>query len=230
MIRSLLVGLCLLAGAACGSTTVSELSAPTNQRCASSVTGLPGAVNAGGGEFSATVATARECAWTVESDAPWVQITPHTGQGETAVAVTIAENAIGVTRAASISVNGTRTAVQQEAAPCRVASNVESVDVPAAGGTVTVGVTGTSGCTWQASTTATWLRGTRTSGTGNGSAEFVASPNPDAERTATVRVGDSSVAINQTAAASGPDLPAPTPTPGPGPTPGPEPILPLIAT
>ena len=168
MIRSFLVGLCLCAAAACGSTTVSELSAPSNQRCASSVTGLPGSVTAGGGEFAASITTARECAWTVEADAPWVQITPHTGQGETAVAVVVAANPSGASRTASLTVNGAKVPVQQEGAPCRIAWTASSVDVPAAGGTVTVGVSATQGCVWQASTTAAWLRGIRTNGTGDG--------------------------------------------------------------
>jgi hypothetical protein len=195
---------------------------------------LPGSVVAGGGEFPATVATARECAWTVETDASWVQITPHTGQGETEVAVAVAENPNGIVRTASISVNGTQVPVRQEAAACRIGWNAASVDVPAAGGTVTIGVVATPGCPWQTSNSVAWLRGTRTSGTGNGSAEFVANANPDSERTATLHLGDTSVAVNQASAASGPEPspPAPAPAPGPGPTPEPNPAppLPLIAT
>ncbi len=233
MIRSLLVGLCLAAVAACGSTTVSELSSPSNQRCASSVTGVPGSVTAGGGEFAATVATARECAWTVETDAAWVQITPHTGQGETAVAVMVAENPNGISRSATIAVNGAKLPVQQDAAACRIAWNAPSVDVPAAGGTVTIGVAATPGCPWQASPSPPWLRGTRTSGTGNGSAEYVASANPDAERTATLRLGDTLVEVNQTSASSGepspPTLPG-SPTDPNLPPPPPPPPQPLIAT
>jgi len=183
---------CACAAAACGSTNVSNVTAPSNARCGSSITGLPGSLGAGGGQFPVTIATARECQWRAESDSPWLQITPATGQGEAEVSVVVAANPVGTVRTGSVVVNGTTMSVRQDAAACQITWKESSVEVPASGGSLTIGVSATAGCSWAASTTASWLRGTRTSGTGDGSAEFVANASDGTERTATLRVGDAS--------------------------------------
>jgi hypothetical protein len=181
---------------------VSDFSAPGGVRCASTITGLPDSVGAGGGEFAAMISTARECAWKVDADSSWVQITPATGQGETPVSVVVAPNPAAIARAASLTVNGARTMLRQDAAACRLVVRQTSIDLGADGGTASIGVTAPSGCVWQLSTTASWLHLTRADGTGEGSAEFKADANPGAARTGTVRVGDASITVTQAAAES----------------------------
>jgi hypothetical protein len=206
----------LAAGAfvACGGTTVSDVTAPSSARCGASIAGLPASVGAGAGTFAATIAIARECAWKADADSAWVRISPDTGQGETAVTVVVTANPTGAPRTASLTVNGTNASVRQEGAACRVGWKQSSVDVPAGGGTVSVDVSATAGCEWQASSTASWLRGTRTSGTGEGTAEFIASANEGPQRIASLRLGDVSMTVTQLAVGDS-GSPVPPSTPGP---------------
>ena len=233
---ALLVLLCTCALGACGSTTVSEVTAPSNARCEPSIAGLPASVDAEGGEFEATVAIARECNWTLASDAAWARVTPDHGQGEAPVVIVVTPNPAAINRTAALTLNSTKTSLRQDAAPCRLAWKESSLDVPAAGGTVSLGLSATTGCEWQATSNASWLRGTATRGVGDGAAVFVASENDGDERTATVRLGDASAIVTQAAAAATPaplppgsPLPPVPPVPPAPPAPPPPPV-PLVAT
>lgn len=71
--------------------------------------------------------------------------------------------------------------------------------VAAAGGTVTITVTASTGsCVWQSTTTASFISLTSgTSGTGNGSVGFTVAANTGAERTGTITIGGVAVTITQ---------------------------------
>jgi hypothetical protein len=187
---------------------------------------MPTSVPAPGGQVAVNVVTTRDCAWTAATDASWLRVTPSSGQGETTLSIAVAENTVGASRTASITVGEVRATLRQEPAPCRFQLSASSAQVPAAGGPIEVPVQAVAACGWTASSDASWVRGVRTNGSGNGVAEFVADANPGPTRTATLTVAGSSVVVTQSAAGIAPPpspIPQPTPTPQPAPTPGPSP-------
>lgn len=76
-----------------------------------------------------------------------------------------------------------------------------SATVGSSGGTVPVSVTGTAGCGWTASSNASWIAVSPTSGTGNGTATLTVTANPNtSQRIGTAAVAGQTVTITQEAA------------------------------
>ena len=65
--------------AGCSSTQTS-LSAPTADKCQVSVSSAPSAFTATGGPGSLTITTARDCTWSISTEASWVSITGDRGR------------------------------------------------------------------------------------------------------------------------------------------------------
>lgn len=206
---------------ACGGTTTSELGGPTTPRCETTLSGLPSSVGSSGARLTATLVTERDCAWTITTEVPWIQVSPASGQGEGALTIVVAENEVANSRTAALAVNGARMSVRQDAAPCRFQLSDSNAAVPASGGTVIVEVAATGGCGWTASSAVSWIRGVRTSGSGSGVAQFVADPNTGPSRTGSLTIAGTSVSVTQSAPSPSASDPVPAPTPAPTPTPAP---------
>ena len=217
-----LLGLTVIV-AGCGGTELSETTGPTPVKCQTALTGLPTSLGASGAHLSATLKTARECAWTAATDVPWVTVRPATGQGDAALAVVVSENTVATSRSGAIVVNDARVRFTQQAAPCRFNLNTSSAQVGSQGGGLTVLVSAATGCTWTASDDAAWVRTVTTRGSGSGVAEFAVDPNSGAERSATLAVAGFTVTVTQ--AAAGGSAPVP-PSPPPAPSPDPDPPAP----
>ena len=226
--RARVLVVCAAVTTACGgATSVSGPSSPSAVRCQASLDGAPALVSASGSRTMVTLATARECQWDLTTDASWVRVSPTSGQGETTIELVVSENTVGSIRTTSVALNGSRTTIRQEAAPCHYQLSVARDDIEADGGLVEVTVAATEGCQWTATTNAGWLTGTRTTGQGNGEASFIARANTDEARMGTIMVAGQSVSVTQRAMPPapipGPPTPAPTPTPAPAPNPTPVP-------
>ena len=217
--RALAVFVAVAFAAGCSDTSVSQVNAPTALRCQTALMRLPESFPASGSRLSATVTTTRECQWTVKSEAAWVQVVPNSGQGETALMITVAENPVATRRSSAIIVNDSRITVAQEAAPCRYDLSSSSARVSAAGGDVAVSVGAVAGCGWTAASEASWVRIVQGRGTGDGRAEFDVEVNSGGGRTASVSIAGLVFRIEQAAAPTTPTPPPPTPTPAPAPTP-----------
>ena len=61
----------------CSKTTTS-LTAPTADKCQVSVSNSTTAFTAAGGKGSLTIATSRDCTWSIKTDANWVSIGEET--------------------------------------------------------------------------------------------------------------------------------------------------------
>jgi hypothetical protein len=216
-----IVSVALVAG--CSDTSISQPNGPSASRCQTALTGVPESIPPEGSRLSASVATTRECPWTATAEASWIQLSPNSGQGESVVTVTVAENTVAIRRSSAILINDTRVTVAQDAAPCRFELNTGSTEVAASGGTVPVGVSAVAGCAWTAASEASWVRVVRGSGTGGGAAELFVETNTGAARRGTVRVAGLTFVIDQPAPESTPS-PSPSPTPTPAPTPAPSPM------
>ena len=208
--------------AGCSESTVTQTTEPSPlAKCQTTLTGLPTPLPSSAARLTATISTNRDCLWTIESEASWIQVAPNSGQGEGSVSVAVAENPAAIERAAALVVNGSRVAVSQDAAPCRFELGSSSSRVSAEGGPFKVSVSAVSGCRWRASSEVPWVRVVSSDVAGSGSAQFLAEVNTAGERHGTLTIAGLPHLVQQTATAS---PPAPSPPPGPAPpSPTPEP-------
>jgi Viral BACON domain len=132
--------LCLaLVAARCGETAVSEVAvAPSGVRCQTGLAAPPSAFPSGGGSVKVVVTAARECSWSLSSEASWIRVSPASGQGEAEATVTAEANDQARSRTGSVVVNDQRIVVAQEAAPCRFTLDRTQTQVGGNGGRFTV--------------------------------------------------------------------------------------------
>lgn len=209
----------MLASACGGSTAVTEVTGPDAVRCQTALSPSPGTFPASGSRVTLTVTAARECTWNASTDASWAQITPTSGQGETTLTVTVAENPDARVRSGAIAVNESRLSLSQEAAPCRFDANPSTIRLSHEAGQTSVNVSATGGCSWRASSGVPWARVLTASGTSSGTVQIEVSSNPGAARSTTLTIADRSVTVEQAGAPSEPGEPPPSPPPSP-PAPG----------
>lgn len=105
-----------LGGLSCTAASTS-VAAPTSGKCRITATNQPSSFPHGGGRGSVTIATARDCTWSVSTDAPWIDIAgDRSGQGQAVLNYTVSENPVPTSRAAAISVESARLELSQAAA------------------------------------------------------------------------------------------------------------------
>jgi hypothetical protein len=73
-------------------------------------------VNASGAQLQVSVMTSRDCTWNMSGGASWVQLSPRTGQGESAVTLVVAANPSTSSRTTTIIVNDRSINIVQDAA------------------------------------------------------------------------------------------------------------------
>jgi hypothetical protein len=210
-----------LAGA-CGGNSVSTTTGPTTVKCATSLSGLPSSIPAAGTKVQAVVSAARECSWSATAEAPWVQLSPDSGQGQAQITVAVAPNDTAAPRTGAIVVNGARLTVTQEPAPCRFDLDRGSAQVGPEGGRVRVSIAAVAGCAWTVSTPVPWVTLSSATGSGSAAIELIVAPNTGDTRSAALDIAGRTFRLQQ-AAASGTGTPAPAPGPSPAPNPAPVP-------
>jgi hypothetical protein len=198
----------LLATIAC-STSETNLTGPSGNKCAVAVTSSMTSAPAAGGSGTLALATARECTWAASSGAGWVVITSSTsGQGEGEISFRVAANRDPAPRQATIEVNDAKTSISQAPAECSFNVSPRTASVGPQGGNLPIQVELSANCPWSASSPSDWLRvASGSSGTGAGTVMLAVDANPGAERAAVAMVAGIAVSITQTTSAS----PAPPP-------------------
>jgi hypothetical protein len=164
-------------------------------------------VPAGGDSRTVDVITGESCAWTAESRAAFITLTPTSGRGSGTVMVNVQANT-GAPRTGFVVVNSLTLTVSQAGVPCAFALTSSSQSFDRDGGSGTVGVTVTQGvdCQWTAASNASFITLTSgSSGTGSGSVSFRVAPNGGAERSGTLTIGGLTFTVGQ--AAVPPNLP-----------------------
>lgn len=144
------------------------------------------------------------CAWTAQSDAPWLTITGGAaGNGDGTISFGVAANPDPSQRVGRITAAGNTFTVTQ--APACVSTVTPSLtSFPEAGGTATAAVAIPSGCAWTAASNDAWITFTGpTSGNGNGTVTFVVARNTNVARTGTMTIATRTVTISQAAATVG---------------------------
>jgi hypothetical protein len=149
------------------------------------------------------VSAAAGCAWTTTSNAAWITVTAgSSGSGNGAVTLNAAANT-GIARTGTATIGGQTFTVNQAATQCTYSINPTSQSIGAAGGAGTaVAVSTSSGCTWAATSNATWLTITSgASGSGGGNVNFTVAANTGVARTGTLTIAGQTFTVNQAAAA-----------------------------
>jgi hypothetical protein len=234
VIRRLFIPIAAAAGLAlvlaCGGTSITEVAGPdASPRCDTAFASVP-SLPAQGGRIETTVMTPRECAWSISTQASWLEVTPQSGQGEMPVTMIAAPNPEGSPRTSGVTINGARVTFTQQAAPCSYSVSPTRVALDGDGDSRTIDVTATAGCGWNAQSLEEWVSAAPDSGTGDGSVTLRAAANDGGARSATVRIATHNVTVTQEIASPPEPEPAapepqPSPAPAPVPAPAPTPIL-----
>lgn len=102
----------------CGTTATSSVSAPSSVKCLIAIGGNSASFPPQGGNGSVPVSANRDCAWSANSSAPWIQLTVASGQGEGQVRYSVRENNTPADRSGQIVMSsGERVLVRQAGKP-----------------------------------------------------------------------------------------------------------------
>jgi all-beta uncharacterized protein len=202
----------------CGGSAETSVTAPTLTKCAISITNNPPEIPASGGNGSLAVNTARECAWSASSKDSWITLNATSGQGEGTLGYSVQPNPNGTRRQGHVAVSDQTVEVSQAAAPCQYAISPANADAAAAQSELSVTVTATPGCSWNARSNVDWIGSPiPNSGVGSAAVKIVIAANTAQARTGTVTLADATLRVNQAGAETPAPLPAPPPTPTPPP-------------
>lgn len=156
----------------------------------------------GSGSIAVTAGTG--CTWTaVVNAAAWITIDSGTpGSGNGTVAYTVGANATTVSRTGTITVAGsTFTITQDGTVPCSYGITPSSASYTSTGGSSSVAVTSNAGCTWSASSAASWVTISTSSGSGNGTVPFTVAVNASSlPRTGNLTIAGNPFTVTQTGA------------------------------
>ena len=159
---------------------------------------VPASASTGSVALTSTSSTA---AWTASSNAPWIAITSGaSGPGNKTVTYSVAANTGATSRTGTLTIAGLTYSVTQAgpaSASCTYAVGIATAMPQGAGFQISFPVTAASGCTWTASSNASWLTlASGSPGSGSGTAVFSATAYTT-PRSATVTVAGFAVTITQ---------------------------------
>ena len=183
-----------------GQTFTVNQAAPVTPTCTFTLSSSSASFTDTGGTGSVGITAPGGCAWTAVSNASWITITAGaSGTGNGSVDYTVAANT-GAARTGTLTIGGQTFTVDQSAVvpACTYTLSAPGITMPAGGGTGTVDVTAPAGCTWTASTSASWIAITSgATGSGNGTVAFTVSANSGASRTDTIVIEGQTFTVTQ---------------------------------
>jgi hypothetical protein len=149
--------------------------------CSYSINPLSKSFTSRGGEGSVNVAAPNGCAWTATSNATWITFTSATsGTGNEIVDYVVRENLATTPRTATLTIAGQTYTVTQSGTSggCTFTISPTIKSFARSGGAGSVSVTAGTGCSWSASSNASWITITSgSSATGNGVVSYSVSVN-----------------------------------------------------
>ena len=166
--------------------------------CTYAITPGSQSVAAAGGNAKVDVTTSPSCAWTAVSTVPWIVVTSGAASvGTGAVDMTVAANP-GGPRSGVVTVAGQSFTVNQ-ASGCAYTVSPETIAAPTGGTTAKVDVTAATGCTWTATSDASWITVTAgAAGSGPGQVDLaIAAHSGSSARTGTVMIAGRTVTVSQ---------------------------------
>ena len=173
--------------------------------CGTSISPTAQTFTASAASGTVAVRTGVGCPWTAVSSAPWLTITGGGSGTESGnVSFSVAANTGATTRTATITIAGQTFTVTQSGAGCTYSLSPVSQSVASSGGNGSFTVTTAAGCSWTATSSASWITVTGTaSGTDSGTVTFSVAPNTTPiSRTGSITLGGQTFTINQPASAT----------------------------
>jgi hypothetical protein len=166
--------------------------------CTFSISPTSQDVSVNGGSDSVTVTTATGCDWTVLSNASWLTITSGaTGSGPANSNYTVAANTSGGSRSGTITIAGQTFTVTQAGTSCTYSVLPTAQSFGRKGGTGSVAVTTSMGCSWTAASNASWITVTSaSSGSGSGTVNYKVAATPKS-RSGTLTIAGQTVVVTQ---------------------------------
>ena len=182
----------------CGATSTTSVG-PSPVKCEVALSSTTNPVAQAGGAATVAIATQPECAWTASENVTWIsQLTPASGQGTGQVGLQVEANTTQASRQGEIRINDIPFQLSQDGLGCSFQLGSTSTTVPVSGGTRSVAVTAVSGCTWTATSQASWIVITSgASGNGNGTVNFNIAQNVGTARTGTLTIAGQTFTVTQ---------------------------------
>ncbi len=161
-----------------------------------------------GGSGSVSVSASNGCAWTATSNVGFITITSdRSGSGNGTVYYSVAANTNSTEQVGTMTIAGqTFTVNQAGAKACGYTLSTTRINLPAAGGSGSVGITASDSCSWTAASNNGFITITSgSSGSGNGTVEYTVAPNTSSiGLTGTVTIAGQTFTVTQSASASVP--------------------------
>ena len=211
--------------AGCGSSTSTSVLAPSpvSGRCGATVSVSPPSVAAEGAAGKISIATERECQWTISGLSSWLQLTAVSGQGPAEITYTVSANRSTSPRTLQLTVLEQPLVITQAAAVCSYRVSPAELSVAAAGDAAKITVSTEDFCSWTVKSLASWIAvASPDSGQGNGEIEVQISRNTKERRSGSVELAGKTVVVTQREAPPQVQPPAPAPPVPPPPTPAPS--------
>lgn len=154
---------------------------PTPEACAYTLAADPDDFDRDGGNGRLTIATAAACKWTIKSDATWLTVEgPTQGEGPATLKFSAALNEDAGQRQMTLAVADKSAGILQRGqGDCSYHVTPTTAILPRAGRTGDITVTTAAGCTWTATSDASWLHLGAASASGTGMLSYSADANPD---------------------------------------------------
>ena len=153
-------------------------------------------VGAEGGRLEVPVLAGAGCAWTAQSEAPWISVTSGSSGVGPGTVVLSAAGTEGPLRTGTVNVAGMRVTVTQLSG-CRYDVQPSSYAAAAAGAASSITLQTGAGCPWTAASGAGWITVPETSGSGAAPVPFVVAPNDGPQRTGTLTIAGSTITVLQ---------------------------------
>jgi hypothetical protein len=186
-----------------GMITIAGQTFTVNQSgCSPSISPTSNSFISSGGTGSVGVTATSGCPWTASSNSSWITITggsSGTGNGTVSYSVS-AYTGSSTPRSGTIAIGGQTFTVSQSGVSCSYAISPTSNSLTYGGGTGSVGVTAPSGCSWTASSNASWITVTGgSSGSGNGTVSYSVSAytGTSTPRSGTMTIGGRTFTVTQ---------------------------------
>jgi hypothetical protein len=157
-----------------------------------------------GGTGSVNVSAPSGCAWIATSNDRWITITAgSSGSGNGTVSYTVAESRGSLPRTGTISAGKIFTVTQKGIGPlpiCAYSIDPHSASYGSSRGSGSVSVTTQTGCSWDATSNASWITITAgSSGSGNGTVSYTVAANTGALRNGTMTIAGKTFSVSQEA-------------------------------
>ena len=164
----------------------------------------PSVANVASGSGTGTMAvwSSSGASWTATASASWITITSGaSGAGSGTVTYSVAANPSYDPRSATITIGGITAMILQAGLPCNFSVSPTTINATAAGGVITLQVTGvTAACSWTSTPLDSSLTLTPTTGSGPGSASLTVAANANpASRINQFYLANQLITVNQAA-------------------------------